>query len=238
MSPRKEIIGDCELWLGDCRTIIPTLGKIDAVVTDPPYGIGWTRGVNKARNSKAHDGIQNDQDTLARDTVLNFVDAPAVVFGSFYAPFPSNIKQVLVWNKPPDSGLVGSVTGFRRDAEPIFLVGDWPIRTVERSSVLRTLRGQSCIVSETGHPHTKPVDLMRELIGLTPFGTILDPFMGSGTTGVACVKLGRKFIGIEIEPRYFDIACRRIEQAYAQPDLFVQPPQPKPVQASLFEAAE
>lgn len=72
-----------------------------------------------------------------------------------------------------------------------------------------------------------------------PNDTILDPFMGSGTTGVACVKLGRKFIGIEIEPKYFDIACRRIEAAYAQPDLFVPQSQPKPVQASLFtEAAE
>ena len=78
---------------------------------------------------------------------------------------------------------------------------------------------------------------MRELV-LRTSGTILDPFMGSGTTGVACVKLGRKFIGIEIEPKYFDIACRRIESAYAQPDLFIEPPRPKPEQLSFLEAAE
>lgn len=235
---RVETIGNCQLILGDCREVLPTLGKVDAVVTDPPYGIGWKRGVNNARNSKSHDGIQNDEDTSARDEILEAIDVPAVVFGSFYAPFPGRTKQVLVWNKPPDSGLVGSVTGFRRDAEPIFLVGEWPTRTVERSSVLKTLRGQSCIVSETGHPHTKPVDLMRELIGLTPFGTILDPFMGSGTTGVACVKLGRRFIGIEIEPKYFDIACRRIEEATKQPDLFIEQPRPKAEQLSLLGAAE
>lgn len=109
------------LYLGDCREILPTLGKVDAVVTDPPYGIGWRRGVNYARGSKAHNGIANDQDTSARDTLLEMVDAPSIVFGSFYAPYPAKIKQLLVWHKPPDSGIVGSVTGFRRDAEPIFL---------------------------------------------------------------------------------------------------------------------
>lgn len=240
IAKRVERIGDCELYLGDCREIVGTLkGYVDAVVSDPPYGIGWTRGVNAARNSKAHEGIINDEDTSARDKLLDALrEIPAIVFGSFYAPYPPRTKQVLVWNKPPDSGLVGSVTGFRRDAEPIFLVGDWPVRTCEKSSVLRTLRGQSCIVSETGHPHTKPVDLMRELIELVPFGTILDPFMGSGTTGVACVKLGRRFIGIEIEPKYFDIACRRIEEAYKQPDLFVSRPEPKPEQLDLLGAAE
>ncbi|WP_453942478.1 DNA methyltransferase [Bradyrhizobium elkanii] len=114
-------------------------------------------------------------------------------------------------------------TGFRRDAEPIFLVGDWPVRTVESSSVLRTLRGQAGITTETGHPHTKPVDLMKTLVGLAPGQTILDPFMGSGTTGVAAVKLGRRFIGIEIDPAYFDIACQRIQAAHDAPDMFVEP---------------
>ena len=91
-----------------------------------------------------------------------------------------------------------------------------------------------------GHPTEKPVPLFSAWVrDFTNAGeTILDPFMGSGTTGVACVKLGRKFIGIEIEPKYFDIACKRIEAAYAQPDMFVSPPQPKAVQLNLLEAAE
>jgi DNA modification methylase len=224
---RIERIHDAVLYLGDARELLGTLPRVDAIVSDPPYGIGWKRGINNARNSKAHDGIQGDEDTSARDFVLaQFPNIPAVLFGSFYAPYPHNLKQLLVWNKPPDSGLVGSVTGFRRDAEPVFLTGPWPVRTCERSSILRTLRGQAGIVTETGHPHTKPSDLMRDLVEMTPGETVLDPFMGSGTTGVACAKLGRKFIGIEIEPKYFDIACRRIEAAYKQPDLFHEKPAP------------
>jgi DNA modification methylase len=239
-SFRKETIGDCTLYLGDCRELLPLLPKVDAVVTDPPYGIGWRRGVNSARNSKSHDGIANDGDTSARDEALRLTQgAPAIVFGSFYAPYPERTKQVLVWQKPADSGLVGSVTGFRRDAEPVFLVGDWPVRTVEASSVLRTWRGQSGIVTETGHPHTKPLDLIRELIGFCPGRLILDPFMGSGTTGVACARMGRRFIGIEIDPGYFETACKRIRDAYAQPDMFVETEKAKPAeQLSLLGAAE
>jgi DNA modification methylase len=237
LSIPRQIIGDCTLYNGDCRDVLPLLPKVDAVVTDPPYGIGWTRGQNKARNSKPHDGILNDGDTSARDAVLSLMQGtPAAVFGSFYAPFPEETKQVLVWHKPADSGLVGSVTGFRRDAEPIFLTGKWPTRTVESSSVLRTLAGQAGTVSETGHPHTKPVSLMRAVIELVPGTTILDPFMGSGSTGVACVRLGRKFIGIEIDPDYFNVACLRIVAAYAQPDLFVEAPTAAPVQLNMLGA--
>lgn len=224
------------LYLGDCREILPTLGKVDAVVTDPPYGIAWKRGVNSARGSRAHEGIANDHDTSARDEILALIDVPAIVFGSFYAPYPVRLKQVLVWHKPPDSGLVGSVTGFRRDVEPIFLIGDWPQRTVRRSGVLRTLRGQAGITTQTGHPHTKPVELISDLISsLPPPATqILDPFMGSGTTGVAAVSLGRKFIGIEIEGKYFDIACRRITKELAQLRMFNEPPPDPPKQQTML----
>ena len=91
------------------------------------------------------------------------------------------------------------------------------------------LRGPTMITWETAgrsHPHQKPVWLLAHLINKATGQTILDPFMGSGTTGVACAKLGRKFTGIELDEGYFDIACRRIEEAYAQPDLFVEPPKP------------
>ncbi len=212
-----------ELYLGDCLDILPQLesSSFSAVVTDPPYGIGWSRGENKARSSMAHNGIEGDRDTSLRDRVLEmWADMPAVVFGSFYAPFPARLKQVLVWYKPADSGLVGCVTGFRRDAEPIFLVGPWPVRTVAWSSVLQSVNGQSKTTTETGYPHTKPVDLVKRLIDACPNGAILDPFMGSGTTGVACVQTGRRFIGIEISEQYFDISVKRIEQAQAQLRLF------------------
>jgi site-specific DNA-methyltransferase (adenine-specific) len=196
------------IYHGDCREWMP---EADVIVTDPPYGIGWSRGINNARRSKAHIGIVNDEDTSARDAVLATFRGPAIVFGSFYAPFPSGVRQVLVWHKPADSGLVGSITGYRRDAEPIFLVGPWPVRTVEWSSVLRTTAGQAFTAAETGHPHTKPVALMEWLVSRTT-GIILDPFMGSGTTLVAAKSLGRKSIGIEIEERYCEIAAQRCSQ--------------------------
>jgi site-specific DNA-methyltransferase (adenine-specific) len=201
------------IYHGDCREILPTLGPVDLVLTDPPYGIGWSRSVNHRRASKAHDGILGDSDTTARDEALEILrDTMAIVFGSFYAPFPDRLKQVLVWQKPADSGVVGSTTGYRRDAEPIFLTGEWPLRTVRASSVLRTDRGISAITTETGHPHTKPIGLVRQLIGCTDARTILDPFMGSGTTLRAAKDLGRQAIGIEIEERYCEIAVKRLSQ--------------------------
>lgn len=203
----------CTIYHGDCRKILPTLEPVDLVLTDPPYGISWKRSENKARNSRAHHGIQNDNSTQARDAVLSIAESvPALVFGSFYAPFPANLRQVLVWHKPNDAGLVGSVTGFRRDAEPIFIVGPWPVQTIARSSVLRVEVGQGATAKETGHPHTKPLGLVRQLLECAPRGTILDPFMGSGTTLRAAKDLGRKAIGIEIEEKYCEIAAKRLAQ--------------------------
>jgi DNA modification methylase len=208
--------GQIQIWHGDCREILPDIhGAYQAVVTDPPYGIGWSRGVNSARNSKSHDGIANDEDTSVRDDALDMVSGvPAVVFGSFYAPFPSRLKQVLVWEKPADSGVVGSTTGFRRNVEPVFIVGPWPHQSVKWSSLLKPCAGSiSAVATETGHPHTKPVGLMRILIERCPDGVILDPFMGSGTTLRAAKDLGRKAIGIEIEERYCEIAAKRLQQS-------------------------
>ena len=87
--------------------------------------------------------------------------------------------------------------------------------------------------SDREHPTEKPLSLMVELVSKCPQGTILDPFMGSGTTGVACANLGRKFIGIEIEPKYFDIALRRISETLKQPDMFIEKPKPVKQEALL-----
>lgn len=211
MSPYYDEDG-ITIYHADCRDMHEWL-IADVVVTDPPYGIGWKRSANHQRASKAHAGIANDHDTSARDEALSLVGGrPAVVFGSFYAPYPPNVAQVLVWHKPPDSGLVGSTTGFRRDAEAIFLTGQWPTQTVKQSSVLHTQRGMSSITSETGHPHTKPLGLMVQLLSMCPPGLIADPFMGSGSTLVAAKHVGRQAIGVEIEERYCDMAARRLAQ--------------------------
>jgi DNA modification methylase len=211
MTPYYQQSG-ITIYHEDCRDVLPVACAV--IVTDPPYGIGWHRGVNHARASKAHDGIANDFDTSARDWMLETMrDVPAVVFGSFYAPYPAALKQVLVWHKPADAGVVGSVTGYRRDAEPIYIVGPWPQRSVKWSGVLKSASDSiSAIATETGHPHTKPVDLMRQLIGACPDGVVLDPFMGSGSTLVAAKLHGRRAIGIEVDERWCEVAAVRLQQ--------------------------
>lgn len=201
------------IFHGDCREVADWL-LADVVVTDPPYGIAWKKGLNRAAGSRAHGGIVNDQDTSVRDAALEKAALPAVVFGSFYAPYPANVKQVLVWHKPADAGVVGSTTGYRRDVEPIFLCGTWPTRDVRWPAVLRSTRqGISAIAAETGHPHTKPIDLMRTLIERTPADAVIaDPFMGSGTTLRAAKDLGRHAVGVELDERYCEIAANRCAQ--------------------------
>lgn len=197
------------LFLGDCREVTEWLAA-DVLVTDPPFGIGWTKGQNNAAKSTAHAGILNDQDTTCRDEALTlFGDKPGVVFGAWAAPFPKN-KQVLVWRKPVDAGVVGSSTGWRRDTEAIFITGIWPMRTSRWSSVLETNGGKGAYLN--GHPHAKPVKLLEDLISACPPGTIADPFAGSGSTLVAAKLQGRRAIGVELEERYCEIAARRLDQ--------------------------
>lgn len=205
------------IYHGNCLELVAVWVDGDVMVTDPPYGIGWSKGENRRAGSRKHDGIANDQDTSFRDAALELAPhMPAVVFGSFYAPPPARVRQVLVWEKPRDAGVFGSTTGWRRDIEAIWLVGKWPIVTVRSGSVLRSaisnIGGASSPASQTGHPHTKPLDLMMRLIDRCPPGVIVDPFMGSGSTLRAAKDLGRKAIGIELEERYCEIAAKRCAQ--------------------------
>lgn len=197
------------LYHGDCLKNLPWW-TAEVLVTDPPYGIAWKKGQNNAAKSNAHKGIQNDQDTSVRDAVLElWRDRPAIVFGSFRAPFPASVKQTLVWQKPVDSGVVGSTTGYRTDTELIFLTGRHPQRPPSKSSVLTTKGGVSRYRTE--HPHSKPVSLLEELIEWTA-GTIADPFAGSGSTLVAAKNRGRKAIGMEIEEAYCELIAKRLSQ--------------------------
>ena len=228
MAHRIERIGDAELHLGDCLEILPTLGKVDAVVTDPPYGIGhkMTQGGNSPRNTKPIFGDDKPFDPSP------FLIWPCLMFGGdhFSERLPAGTFHV--WDKNPH----GAVTDAFSDAELFWTSWGGARR------VFRHLWKGMCQASEKGgkqrwHPTQKPIALMEWCLGFLPDAqTILDPFMGSGTTGVACAKLGRKFIGIEIDPGYFDIACKRIDDAYRQRDLFrdAAPVEPKPTQPSLL----
>jgi len=204
------------LYHGDCRDIDVWL-TADVLLTDPPYGIAWKKGLNRKAGSRAHAGIVNDGDTAARDDILAaWGDKPAAVFGSLYAPFPAGHKQALVWRKPGDAGVVGSTTGWRRDVELVFLTGPWPKKPASRSSVLdsgaRMVGGTHGAAARFGHPHAKPLDLMENLVMACPPGVIADPFSGSGSTLVAAKLQGRRAIGVEVDERYCSMIAARLAQ--------------------------
>ncbi len=238
MTTRKEIIGDCTLYLGDCRDILPTLGKVDAVVTDPPYGIGF--------KYLSYDDTADNLRSLISEAIAPLI---AVAGRAIITP-----GQTQVWFYPPadwiasvtwdTTGTFGhcgysqwmpvliygsDVKGFGRNASG-YLKSDL-IRFTGGAGV-----GFQRDAEERAHTCPKPLNVMQSIVGrFTEVAeVVVDPFLGSGTTGVACASLGRPFIGIEREPTYFDIACRRIEEAYKQPRLFDEPA-PKPVQASMFD---
>jgi DNA modification methylase len=223
------------LILGDCREIMPTLGPVDAVVTDPPYGIGVDRAM--AKNSGTHYGraaapkshyTATGWDDAAPDSeTLSAVRTAApsqIIFGGNYFPLPP-ARCWLVWDK--ENG-----TNAFADCELAWTNLDKPVRKLSWmwNGMLR--RGGE---TREGHPTQKPLEVMRWCIGqLTGKNlTILDPFMGSGTTGVAAMSLGHKFIGIEIDQTYFDLACRRISEATKQTDLFIEKPKPAKQEALL-----
>jgi DNA modification methylase len=211
----EERIGAQRLILGDCLEVIPLLGKVDAVVTDPPYGIGITRSnrlsVSRGLGGKGWDDAPADLSTLP--------EVPSIIWGGNYFARPPT-RAPLVWDKD-NSG---------RDFADFEMA--WTnLDMVARRFVMRPMNMDGGKL----HPTQKPVALMEWCLGFLPDArTILDPFMGSGTTLVACQRLGRQGIGIEIDPDYFDIACKRVEEAARQPDLFIAPPTMKPVQEPLL----
>ena len=204
-------IGDATLILGDCMKILPTLGKVDAVITDPPYP-DWL-----AEEYQYFDGILEP---------LNKFSCKQLVFWSTKRDFPLAFTARHVWDKKTGCGSEYEFLFERNGAKNFKVVRFYLIN----SDVAASFTGDVW----TGHKSQKPIGLMRWCIDhIGAAETILDPFMGSGTTGVAAIQLGRKFIGIEREERYFDIACRRIEQAAKQGQLF-QPEPAKQIQDALL----
>jgi DNA modification methylase len=240
MIKREVIIGDCRLLLGDCAQILPTFGSVDALVTDPPYGLEIGRDNDKrgGRHGLAKQGYDSYDDTQA-----NFL---AVVRPAIELALAKARRGAVFCNHNlhslPKPDVIGGVYlpaaqgrhcwGFN-SLSPIALYGTAPrLNFGSRPSAIQSTE----MADKNGHPCPKPLGWMTWLISHASSRNevVLDPFMGSGTTGVACVKLGRKFIGIEIDEGYFDIACRRIQDAYNRPDMFVQTRAPEPVQEALL----
>ena len=209
---------------------MPTLvsKNICATVTDPPYGINKdgqkkTRGGHGGRKAYEFLGWDSHRpDRKIFDLILKVSKHQIIWGGNYFADVLPARGKWLVWDKGQRI--------YQSDGELAYTSMEGALRIFNENRVSLLLEGAE-------HPTQKPIKLMKWCIEHLPAETeiILDPFMGSGTTGVACVKLGRKFIGIERERKYFDIACRRIEEAYRQPDMFVPAPENKPQQMSLLK---
>ena len=235
---RKEIIGDCELYLGDCLEILPTITAVDHIICDPPYEKEAHR---KDRRVMRRDGLVAGPLSFGRLTERQRDDLPKFAndrCGGWFIVFCQaeavalwrdslesaglKYKAPMIWVKPdgmPQFNGQGPGMGYES------MIAAWCGGSYSRwngggkHGVFIIPKGEG---APAAHETQKPVRLMAKIVELftAPGSVVLDPFMGSGTTGVACVNLGRKFIGIELDERYFQIACERIERAYAQPRLF------------------
>jgi site-specific DNA-methyltransferase (adenine-specific)/modification methylase len=197
---RIETIGNATLYLADCREVLPTLPKVDAVITDPPYGISankMTLGKGKKEFSRGGDWDDGAPDIRWIETHARWF---CVWGGNYFADQLRPTNDILVWHKLNDG---------RSFSECEFA---WT--NCGKQSRIKSHHWSG---EEKEHPTQKPVAVMDWTLGYFPEAqSILDPFMGSGTTGIAAVRLQRQFIGIELDPTYFDIACRRIEDAQRQ----------------------
>lgn len=214
------IIGNATLYLGDCREILPSLSKVDAVVTDPPYGVNGGSGtLGKASGKTKYEATFSDTPEYIRDVVVPaFVLATSIAKRAAVTP---GTPCAFLYPPPTDMGCIyqPATTGLnkwgRETTQPVLFYGRDPRagKTIQPKHYTNTARAEKC-----GHPCPKPLGVMTWMVSRASLDgeTVLDPFMGSGTTGIACFNLGRAFIGIELEPKYFDIACRRIADAHRQ----------------------
>jgi len=217
---RVETIGDATLYLGDCREILPTLGEFHAVVTDPPYGVSINRGDGKIGRGKGK--ISGDE---TPPDISDLAQWPAIIWGgnNFCDQLPRSTGWLVWFKHQPD----------KSEHSQAEIAWSNVVRTVRHYS--EAYHGFMRAADGWYHPTQKPPGLLKWCIDFIPDAkTILDPYMGSGTTGIAAVTRGRGFVGIEINEGYFDIACRRIEAALKQPDMFVSPPS-SPTQVTFSE---
>lgn len=224
---RKETLAEgVELYLGDCREILPTLGKVDAVVTDPPYGMAFRSNYRIVK----HSAIKNDQTSELLQWCCEIkADHSKHIFCRW-----DNLQEVpkprscVTWIKnnwsmgdlEHEHGRQTEVALFYPGESHFFPSG----RPPDVISAPRT--------GNENHPTEKPVQLISAVIGWTA-GTVIDPFCGSGSTLVAAVGEGRDCIGIELDPEHFETALRRVSDALRRPRLFIQPPAPKAKQEAF-----
>ena len=236
---RKEVIGNAELWLGDCTQVLPLLPKVDAVITDPPYGInvntarlGSRRGRHVVNlSTPGFDRIIGDDQPFDPSPWLAL--APVVILwgANHFSDRVPGSPHWLVWDKRE-----GTTPDDNADCELAWTNLRGPARMHRQLWRGVARRGEESVSTGTWreHPTQKPVALMRWCIEQAKRPPLIfDPYMGSGTTGVAAMQMGLQFIGCELDQRYFDAACRRIEDAQRQQALIPHEPQPKPEQMEI-----
>lgn len=216
--------GTIELYCGDCLEILPTLSNVDAVVTDPPYGVDLTARVTK--HTKRSASVSYLDDDASFEEVLERVKL-AISICKTAAITPGN-RRMHAYPKPADIGCVFFPNGAGCGSfgftlfNPVLYYG----KNITQFRVPSSVSATHWFSEDVDHPCPKPLQWMLWMVRkATDAGHVVaDPFMGSGTTGVACVRLGRRFIGIEIERRYFDIAVKRIEAEIDRTAMFEPPP--------------
>ncbi len=247
---RREVIGDAVLYLGRCEVVLPTLGRPAALIGDPPYGMNantdsrrFSGGVadnNRTRGQgKAWPKIIGDGEPFDPTPWLDAADR-TVLWGANHYAASLPVGRTLIWlKKPPE--LFGT---FLSDAEVAWASGGHGVWAFYKQFTIQT-RMVEADARVPVHPTQKPVSLMSwciEQARVPAGGVILDPWMGSGSTGVAAVQRGHPFIGVECEPLYFETAIRRLSDAVRQRDLFVPAPVPAPPEdariADLFREPE
>jgi DNA modification methylase len=220
---QREIIGNCELLLGDCRDILPNIKRADAVVTDPPYGVllgEKDTGQKKIKRKSSYEGFSDTREYLTECVIPAIKTSLSITKRALITPGNKNVclyppyDDIGVWFNPAGIGI--GKWGFIL-AHIILYYGKNPRKLGNGAS---SIIGNNTGVGEllNIHPCPKPLYFMKWAVDKVSFENqlILDPFMGNGTTGVACVELNRKFIGIEINENYFNSVCKRIETAAAQ----------------------
>lgn len=209
---RKEIIGRATLYLGDCRDILPTIGKVDAVITDPPFGMG--NFVQISGNVRGTKPVTWNDDIPSAEVfdAIRSISRHRIIWGANFFNCFEPCGGAIIWDKAQpmpnfSKADIASCTHFKK-TEIVRI--PWTNFTVARKG-------------ETDHPCERPVELYKWCIEYLPqpICSVLDPYLGSGSCGVAAVQMGRDFIGIERDAAYFDMACRRIEEAQRQADLFI-----------------
>jgi len=244
----KVTIGNTTLYCADCMDILPTLGKVDAVITDPPYS-ETTHKNAKSNRAKGYGNKAIDFSSIT-DGELSIVIADLGLICDRWLVSTMEWRHIAKFDQAPPDGWELVRFGVWVKTNPMPQIScDRPSQGWEGIAYLHK-KGEKkqwngggrhgnyvgALVTDGGHPTGKPVLMFSQFVERFSNSdeTILDPFMGSGTTGVAAVQMGRKFIGIEKDPRYFEIACKRIQAVYDQPDMFVQREKPAPIQDELI----